>query len=126
MKDFVVYHNPDSMGVDVRIVNPFVIVTNKPAGNDVVGRRVWLLTGEGRPRSFFLRSYFIVDQVETGVEGFQTKLSGSNGRVYEPMIELDQQNWFDELKKTQGNFAFGVQPISDGRVIRGLEDVSGN
>ena len=40
------------------------------------------------------------------------------------MIELNDQDWFEEFKKSQGNFAFGLQRISDERFIRGLEELS--
>ena len=45
MKDFLVYHNPDSMGVDVRKVDPFAIVTNKPVTDDIIGSRVRKILG---------------------------------------------------------------------------------
>ena len=125
MKDFLVYHNPDAMGVDVTKVNPLAIVTNKPVTDDVLGNRVWLLTASGKPRTFLLRSYFIVDQVETNVDGFQTKLSGATGRAFDPMIGLNHEKWFGDLKKSQGNFAFGLQRIQDERFIRGLEQLAG-
>jgi hypothetical protein len=49
MKDFIVYHNPDVIGKDVRAVNPLEIFTNKPAPADVVGSRVWLQGIEKEP-----------------------------------------------------------------------------
>lgn len=121
MKDFLVYHNPDAMKVDVTKVNAFAIVTNKPVTEDVIGNRVWLLTGTGRPRTFLLRSYFIVDQIEANVDGFKTKLSGTTGRVFEPMIDLTNEEWFEELKKSQGNFAFGLQSVTDEKIVGRLE-----
>jgi hypothetical protein len=124
MKDFLVYHNPDAMGVDVRKVNAFAIVTNKPVTDNVIGSRVWLLTASGKPRTFLLRSYFIVDQVDSNVDGFQTRLSGTTGKVFEPMIELNHEHWFDALKKSQGNFAFGLQRIQNERFIGGLEKLA--
>lgn len=124
MKDFLVYHNPDSMGVDVRKVDPFAIVTNKPVTDDIIGSRVWLLTASGRPRIFLLRSFFIVDQVDANVARFQTKLSAASGKVFDPMIELNNEQWFRDLKKSQGNFAFGLQRIQEKRFVLGLEQLA--
>ena len=124
MKDFLVYHNPDVMGVDVTNMSPLAIVTNKPVTDDVIGNRVWLLTASGRPRTFLLRSYFFVDQVDNNVDGFLTKLSGASGKVFDPMIELNNEQWFRDLKKSQGNFAFGLQRIQEERFILGLEQLS--
>ena len=123
MKDFVVYHNPDSMGKDVRSVGALSIVTNKPV-DEVKGDRVGLLTGEGVPRSYFLRSWFIIDDVQTNVEGFKTKLSGEKGKVFEPMVELNREEWFKDFKRSQGNFSLGLQRIKDERFIRGLESLA--
>ena len=125
MKDYLVYHNPDQRGVDVTEVEPFAIVTDKPAPRGVIGSRVWLLTGRGRPRTFLLRSYFIVDQVETGGVRFQTRLSGEKGKVFQPMLELNHEEWFDALKRNQRNFASGLQSIKDERFVRGLEELAG-
>jgi hypothetical protein len=123
MKDFVVYHNPDVMGVSVKKGNAFSVVTDKKVSG-MQGNRVWLMTGEGPPRTFLLRSYFIVDHLEVA-DGFQTKLSGTNGKVFNPMLELNTQEWFDDFKNSQGNFAFGLQRIKNEQFIRGLEDLAG-
>lgn len=46
MKDFLVYHNPDSMQCPVTAVDAKSIVTDKKV-HDVEGSRVWLITGGG-------------------------------------------------------------------------------
>jgi hypothetical protein len=122
MKDFVVYHNPDVMGLSVEKVNGLSIVTDKKV-NDIKGNRVWLITGEGTPRTFLLRSYFIVDRFEIG-DGYQTKLSGKDGKLFDPMLELNREEWFDDFKSSQGNFAFGLQRIKNDKYIYGLEDIA--
>lgn len=123
MKDFIVYHNPDSMGVDVKDVDALSIVSDKKVG-DLYGSRVWLLTGQGSPRTFLLRSYFIVDHIERGAAaGFETKLSGKSGKIFDPMIELNAEEWFEGLKRSQGNFAFGLQRIKEERFILGLKNL---
>jgi hypothetical protein len=123
MKDYVVYHNPDAMGFELTTSDNRSIVTDKTVG-DVRGNRVWLLTGKDTPRTFLLHSYFFVDDIEPGDDdGFRTRLIGT-GRVFDPMPVLNYEDWFDDFKKNQGNFAFGFQHIKDRRFIEGLETVA--
>jgi hypothetical protein len=122
MPDVVVYHNPDSMGWPASEVHEPDIVTNKPVSNAFVGSRIWLLTGEGKPRRFFLRGVFTISEIGGGEERwFRTRIRGVEARFFTPMIELTGQGWFQDLKRSQGNFAFGFQRISDERLIRALE-----
>jgi hypothetical protein len=124
MADFVVYHNPDSMGYSATQVAKFEIVTNKRVKN-ALGDRVWLLAGEGHPRRFYLRCYFRVDSVEPAqVSGFRTRVSGKAGQFLDPMPQLDGEEWFSELKHTAGNFSLGYIRISSPRIISGLEKVA--
>jgi hypothetical protein len=125
MKDFLVYHNPDSMQCPVTAVDAKSIVTDKKV-HDVEGSRVWLITGEGSPRQFLLRSCFVVDQVDEATRSkFKTKLSGHIGQVFEPMIPLNPEIWFKAFKRSQGNFAFGLQPINRREFVAGLERAAG-
>lgn len=124
MRDFVVYHNPEAMGVDVEAVDAFSIVTDKTSV-DPYGIRIWLLSGRGKPRTFVLRSWFIVDSVEPGRgDGYKTKLSGKSGEVFEPVIDLNNEDWFQDFKRNQGNFAFGFNAINEDRFIKALETVA--
>jgi hypothetical protein len=125
MKNFLVYHNPDKMHCEVTEVHALEIVTNRPAPRDAIGSRVWLITGRGRPRTFLLRSWFIVDKAGEADGEFKTKLSGTQGKVFEPMIELNQEEWLDDLKRQQRNFASGLQSITNEQVVRGLKGVAG-
>jgi hypothetical protein len=112
------------MGFPVTSVDPCRIVTNKTVKKEIVGSRVWLITGEGKPRTFFLRSCFVVDQVVSGTEhGFKTKLLGKHCRTFDPMVGLSNQDWFDDLKRTQSNFNFGLQVIRDHNFVLGFERV---
>src|SRR5438477_10933251 len=125
MRNFVQYHNPDVMG---RPYKPsrgeFVIVTDK-VEKSLRGAMVWLLTGKGRPRQYYLCSIFTVDKVERGNFGrFHTRVSGSVGRQLSPFVEIGELPWFPELLKAAGNFGFGLQPISKEGIIRGLQEVA--
>lgn len=125
MKNFVMYHNPDAMGSDVESMPGLSIVTDKEP-KDIYESRVWLLTGRGSPRKYFLRSWFMVDQIEPEPTGkFKSKLSGKSGKVFDPMIELNQEPWFLDFLRSQGSFAFGFQAIKDERFVRGLENTAG-
>ena len=126
MKDFVIYHNPDVFPKGIMDVDPFAVFTDKTV-SDVRGDRVWLLTGEGNPRTYFIRSYFFVDEIGSGAElGFKTKLTGSAGKAFDPMIELSDDDWFVDFKRALGNFAFGLQSVTDARFIEGLENAVAN
>lgn len=57
-------------------------------------------------------------------ERFHTRVLGSAGRLFSPMPVLDDEEWFPEFKRSQGNFAFGFQSITDARFVRGLETVA--
>ena len=124
MKDFVIYHNPEVMGRSASELVEFSVVTNKPVSN-IEGDRVWLVTGEGRPRTFYLCAWFIADRVERNTDPeFGTCVAGTHGKFFHPMIELNNEQWFGEFQRSQGNFAFGLQPITDSRFIAGLESAA--
>ncbi len=119
MKDFVVYHNAKRMGYPASDVDVLSIVTNKPASR-AKGGRVWLVTG-GKPKQFWLRGIFAVDSVaRSDHPKHKTAVSGSAGELFDPMLRLDEEPWFEGFKYSQGNFAFGFQPINDPEVIAGL------
>ncbi len=124
MKDFVVYHNAKRMGYPASDVDVLSIVTNKPASG-AKGGRVWLVTG-GKPKQFWLRGIFTVDSVGRSDHlKYRTAVSGSAGELFDPMLRLDEEPWFDGFKYSQGNFAFGFRPINDPAVIAGLLAVVG-
>jgi len=55
---------------------------------------------------------------------WELAISGTRGKVFEPMIELSQGEWFKELKRSQGNFAFGFQRVKPEKVIGGFQRVA--
>jgi hypothetical protein len=123
MSDFVVYHNPDSMGFPAEEVQTLAIVTDKSA-TEAVGSRIWLITGEGTPRTFFLCGWFTATSVSPNPAGdFKTLVEGTAGKILRkkrwPI--LNHLPWFPNFKENQGNFAFGFQPINQMDVVRGLE-----
>jgi hypothetical protein len=123
MKDFIVYNNPDTVG-ELYKKAPLSVFTNKKVSRDVVGSRVWLIAGGGdrKKREYLLRYWFVVDDITSGREhGFATCVTGSEGQVFDPMIPIEQEEWFLKLKKDQGNFAFGFSPIKDNEAVEKFE-----
>ena len=126
MKDFVIYHNPDQMPYSASEITELSVVTNKRV-SEIQGDRIWLLTGEGQPRRFYLVAWFIADQAERGSgPRFDTRIFGKQGRFFSPMVELTSRDWFREFQRSQGNSAFGLQRIKDERFVRGLEAAAGS
>lgn len=124
MKDFVVYHNAKRMGYPASQVDVLSIVTNKSAAG-ALGARVWLVTGEGKPMRFYLCGIFNVDSVgPSDHPKYKVQVSGTAGRLFDPLLPIDREEWFAEFKHTQGNFAFGFQPITDQGIVNGLEAIS--
>ncbi len=121
MSNYIVYHNPDKMAFPAS-ESDLTVLTNKTVSHNVCGSTIWLIKSEGRPRQFYLVLNFVADVVESGEdEGFRTRVRGEHGHKFDPMIRIDDQPWFEELKRRQGNFSFGFSSINDDRVIAGLE-----
>jgi hypothetical protein len=121
--DYVVYHKPEIMGYQAIEVDHLAIYTNKTP-SAAAGCRVWLLTGEGTPRVYKLRSTFLVSEVvPSDKPGFTTKIKGKDGQLLEPMPVLNTEPWFRSFRERQGNFAFGFQPVNDPGAEAGLRAV---
>jgi hypothetical protein len=125
MAEFVVYHRPDRMGYSADTVRGFSLLTNKNVPS-VVGSRVWLLTGEGTPRTYYLRGYFTPNKrSRTEESGFLWLVEGSRASgVKLPRSRwavLNGKSWFKDFRRSQGSFAFGLQVVRGDRYVRGLE-----
>lgn len=123
MKDYLVYHNPDSMGYKASLVKRALILTNKKAAG-IEGSRIWMITGEGKPRTYYLCGYFLADTVEINQDGgYQTVIRGRWCKRLrrQKWPVLNEKNWFDDFRSNHGNFAFGLQPITNIRFIHSLE-----
>jgi hypothetical protein len=125
MSEYVVYHNPGRMGYSARDVDVLSIVTNKSA-TGAKGARVWLITGEGKsPKQYYLRGVFTVESVSKSTHPeFKIQVAGSAGKLFDPMVRIDTQPWFNQFRSSQGNFGLGFQPINDPVVVRGLRGVA--
>ncbi|MBX3011043.1 MAG: hypothetical protein KF832_06025 [Caldilineaceae bacterium] len=120
MDHYVQYRNPALVGGSCMdgIGEPFVIGTNKGLVHRLLGQQIWLICGQGRPRRYFLRNTFWVDDV--GEDGpaaiFRFYAQGERGHWFDPPLPLDGYPWFAEFRRRQSNFSFGLNPIPEGFV----------
>jgi hypothetical protein len=115
----------DSAQPSTEEVTDLCIVTNKAAEN-LIGDRIWLIQGEGKPRKYVLRGTFIVASVGPDTDdGFRFLVRGRDGDLFKPQIPIGTLPWFGRFKMSQGNFAFGLQRISDPAIVEELERVTG-
>jgi hypothetical protein len=116
---YVQYRNPALVRGDCGegIGGDFVIGTNKGLVRQLPGNKVWLICGQGRPRRYFLRHWFLVDEVgevgeADGVSLFRFYAQGRIGQWFQPPLPLDGLPWFHEFRRIQSNFSFGLNPIT--------------
>jgi len=125
MRHYVAYHNPERMGYSADEVTELCIVTNKAVDN-LIGNRIWLIQGEGKPRKYTLRGTFIVASIGADTDdGFLHIVRGQEGELFKPHIPIGTLPWFERFKMSLGNFAFGLQRISDQAVVDELKRVAG-
>ena len=123
-RNYVQYHKTEEYG-PASHAGPIYICTNK-FKPEVVGNRVWLFSGEGRPRRYFLNAIFIADRFFPMQDpDFFFRVDGAEGRRFDPPIEVTAYPWFYELRRLQGNFAFGLNALNE-RFLPYLEDLISN
>lgn len=126
MKDFVIYYNPDRVG-SIEKVNPLSAYTKKAVSRDVVGGRLWLLTGIGSPKKYFLKAWFVIEYIDVDpARSLKTCVGGFEGRSFDPLIPIDKtEEWFKTFFESQGHFAFGFNPIKEPETVEALEQLAG-
>lgn len=123
MLDYVVYHKAEVMGYEVIDVDNLAIYTKKPT-EGVIGSRVWLIAGEGRPRKYMLRAMFIISAIEASDKpAFKSKVTGKAGHLLNPMPILNTEPWFPSFVEEQGRFAFGFNQIKNTVAIERLRAI---
>lgn len=121
MKHFVIKHNPQIMGYSLDTVKDFIAFTNRKVNDENIGCIVWLITSEGKPKEYFLKMYFIIEDIKSGVEkNFKTKLVGSEGKILKSMKRIDNLSWFDEFRMQMAYFV-GFAEIKHQKFIDELE-----
>ena len=127
MEEYVQYHNADRMGYwcEDEGEGDFEVMTNARWAPKMVGKRIWLIGGDGTPRRYYLCYHFIVDWVEEETEGnFKYLLGGTRGKRFAPPILLNEFPWFKAFLRSQQNFRFGLRKI-DEEFIDALYKVGG-
>jgi hypothetical protein len=124
MKHFVVYHNADEMGYSANDnlddAASFGVLTDK-SFSPIEGSRIWLVMGEDTPKRYSLCYWFTADTVESGESrGYQYRVVGTHGERFSIPIPLNDQPWFPAFRSSQGNFAFGLSPITQPEFIDAL------
>jgi len=123
MKHYLLYHNPAKMGYSLDTVNDYVAFTNRNVSDENIGSKVWLITGEGKPKEYFLKMYFIIEEIKSGAEkNFKTKLiaKNANGKILPTMKQIDNLSWFNDFRKQMANFR-GFAEIKHQKYINELE-----
>ena len=122
-KHYLVYHNETRWG-NRRGLG--WIDTNKSV-DDLVGHRIWLVSGLRKMRRYYLVSTFVVDGVgHQRRKGWKNWASGSREQAFIPPIRLDGFKWFAGFKKHFGNFGLGLQPITGNPYITTFESFRKN
>lgn len=114
MPDYVICHFDSEVGYPAMAVRDFRAFTAKTVTDVVIGGRLWLITKDEATGHYFLRMWFrIQDVIEDPSVRLSTELRGSEveGAMFDPMPRIDNRDWFESFKNTQGNFAFGFRPI---------------
>src|SRR4051794_755007 len=113
MEHFVQYRNADMWGQDSRTSGPLQVYTTKPVKH-LPGTTIWLIAGEDRPRRYFLRAVFVVDEVGPADDGrFRYFARGSQGTRFVPPILLSQEAWFPEFRRRLANFSLGLRALPE-------------
>lgn len=121
MKNYLLYHNPEKMGYSLDTVTDFIGFTDRKVKDENIESKVWLITGEGRPKEYFLKMYFMIEDVKSGAEkNFKTKLVGNKGKILDSMIRIDSLPWFEGFKKQMAYF-IGFAEIKHQKYIDELE-----
>jgi hypothetical protein len=91
----------------------------------MVGSTVWLVSRRGQPAQFVLCDSFVVYEIRSNEPGpLKNVASGAEGYWFKRAVIIDQKPWFEELRRSAGNFRFGLQSIHPDEVIQGLEDLA--
>jgi hypothetical protein len=121
-RHFVQYHKTDEWGPPGSREGAFGIDTNKKAVVDTAyGGTIWLVTGEGSPKEYFLDCVFIADRVRVN-DGFDEykrySVLGKRGRKLRSPIRLNGFGWFRELPESLADFGAGFSEIGSGTAAK--------
>jgi hypothetical protein len=115
MRHYLQYHNPERYGPpqSTEAGEPFYVLTRKASGRQIAGSVIWLVVGEGHPRSFSLYKVFLADWVGPARDpDFVYRIQGNRGVRFDPPLELDGYPWFIDMKHHLANFSLGFTEIT--------------
>lgn len=113
MKHFVQYHNAKKMGYPCECLTDFHILTSSNSVSRMErGDIVWLIGGQGTPRTYSLCNVFIVDGVERHDGKFTHRAYGTRGAFFPSPLPIDRFPWFHEFLLRRGNFGLGFQELN--------------
>src|SRR6266545_6330148 len=110
MEEYVQYHNPERFATTCAevAIDDFLVGTNKVI-KQLVGRRLWVVCGEGRPLRYWLcKSYLVAEVYPTDDVDFRFYVCGWEGRRWQPPLLLNGLPWFHAFCRSQSNFSFGL------------------
>jgi hypothetical protein len=111
-RNFIQYHKTFEYGTPGSVVGDFGIETGKNVV-DIIGVKTWLITGDHSPREYHLDCWFWVESiVASGDPDRPVSVRGSIGEKFDRSpIVLNAFPWFQELRKSLGDFAAGYTEI---------------
>lgn len=135
------YHTIDTMSYAFDRAETFTLVTSNenealevsfhsdPSRNGFI----WVIEGrkEKGKRIYYLREIFKpsskasaarAENYEGAKKKFQYKLSGE-GKEFSPGIILNDEEWFSEFKRRNGNFGFGLRKLTDADIVSSLIEI---
>ena len=112
------------MGYPVSKVEQPQLLTRKPVTREILGDRIWVIEGAGRPRKIRSRLHVYRQRLpgESDPE-FANMVTGRSGVFFRPSLPLDELPWFAEFLRYVGNFGLGFQVIAVPEYLHGLEAV---
>ena len=129
MKHFIAYHSTEGMGYELHFDSDYRFHTSNPETvlKRSIGERLWIITGtyeHGRTKTFRLLAYYTPTKVEpSDRKGFDFQIVGRKGKEFSNPPVLNEREWFKELKKSLGNFSFGVREIHSQDATSGLRSL---
>jgi len=134
VEHFLGYHTKNAMSYDFDDADEFTLVTsNEDEASEVSYRKdpskngfVWVIEGrkvKGRTEYYLREVFRPIKKCEKAEEGhyagakkkFDYTIEG-DGVSFGDKIPLNEMPWFDDFKKRNGNFGFGLRALRDEKV----------
>ncbi len=119
MRDYVQYHNIDKLGYDCHTLPEPVAYTKKRPPKDIIGKRIWLISGKSisglKGKRYYLNYVFLASAVRDSSEpGFQFEIQGALLERAARPIPIYCESWFPDFLRGVTNFSRGLTLIDSG------------